>query len=206
MNVTVQRNFSPSVRSAANSVKTTSETPGNPTRSSDGLVEEIVDKTYLSANFAASGLAGAVSGASAWVTSGLPETAKTTGSAISDIWRTEKFGPILRGVAATGALVSGVAAGLLGAPLAIAGGLFYGAGQVDRSVPRQFTVGQAAQHSYKELGEDFEVTGRDVRKTFQHLGDYKLKPGENPLEIPLVRLTKTAAVGTTAAVPEWDWA
>lgn len=201
MNITIQRNFAPVPATATVTPSATerADAASEPSRSSDGLVEDIVDRTYLSANFAASGLAGAVSGAGAWATTGLAETARTTGSAVSDIWRTEKFGPVLRSVAATGAVVSGVAAGLMGAPFAIAAGLFYGARKVDVNEPRQFTVGEAARHSYKEVSDDFNATGREVRKTFQELGDYKLKPGENPLEIPLVRLTKTLAVGTAAA-------
>ncbi len=176
------------------------QTPAKAKSSSDTLVEQIVDKTYLSANYAASGLAGAASGTGAWVSTGIPTTLKTTGSAVANILKTEKFGPVLKGVAATGALVAGVAGGVLAAPVSLFAGIWQGAGEVDNNVPRQFTVSQASKEAYTEVRDGLKDFGKGIQEDMQQLGEYKLKPGERPIEIPLIRAAKTIVMGSIAAV------
>lgn len=191
---------------SANTIRNNSYTfsaeqaPAKAKSSSDTLVEQIVDKTYLSANYAASGLAGAASGTGAWVSTGIPTTLKATGSAVANILKTEKFGPVLKGVAATGALVAGVAGGIIAAPVSLFSGIWQGAGEVDNNVPRQFTVSQASKEAYTEVRDGLKEFGQGIQEDMQRLGDYKLKPGERPIEIPLVRAAKTLVMGSVAAV------
>jgi hypothetical protein len=169
-------------------------------RSSDTIVERIVDKTYLSANYAASGLAGAFSGAGAYVTGGLPETLKTTGSMVKNIVKTEKYGPGLKAVAATAAVAGGVVGGVLAAPVSLVWGAFEGTGPVDSNVPRQFTVGQGAKEAYRDVKGGLNKFGAGIREEMEELGNYKLKPGEKPIEIPLVRAGRTIIMGAVGAV------
>ena len=197
MNISVNNNTN-LIRNSYTS--TPQAAPAEAKSSSDTMVERIVDKTYLSANYAASGLAGAASGTGAWVTTGIPTAIKTTGSAVVNILKTEKYGPVLKGVAATGALVAGVAGGAIAAPVALFSGIWQGAGEVDRSVPRQFTVSQASQEAYSEVRDGLKDFGKGIQEDMQRLGDYKLSPGERPIEIPLIRAAKTLVMGSVAAV------
>jgi hypothetical protein len=168
--------------------------------SSDTLVEKIVDKTYLSANYAGSGLAGAVTGFGAYVTGGAPETFRTTANAVKNIVKTEKYGPVLKAVAATGALAGGAVVGTLAAPVSLIWGAIEGVGPVDNSVPRQFTIGQGASEAYRDVKSGFNRYGAGIREDMEELGNYKLKPGERPIEIPLVRAGRTVIMGAVGAV------
>lgn len=167
---------------------------------SDSLVERIIDKTYLSANYAASGLAGGVSGLGAYAYKGLANGVKTTGSAIANIVKTEKYGPVLKAASASGALVAGVAATAIAAPVSLLWGIYEGTSPVDNSVPRQFTVKEGIEHSYSKVGGAMDRVGRELRQELREFGNYKLKPGEKPIEIPLVRAAKTALMGAVGAV------
>lgn len=168
--------------------------------SSDTIVEQIVDKTYLSANYAASGLAGAVSGGGAYLTGAVPEAFRTTGNAVKNIIKTEKYGPVLKAVAATATLAAGTVAGVLAAPVSLVWGAFEGVGPIDNSVPRQFTVGQGAKEAYRDVKGGFNKFGAGIREDMEELGNYKLKPGERAIEIPLVRAGRTIIMGAVGAV------
>lgn len=184
----------------ANRNYTLSAAPTEKKGSSDTIVERIIDKTYLSANYAGSGLAGAVSGSAAWVTGGVPETFRTTGSAVKNILKTEKYGPVLKGVAATGALLAGAVGGALAAPVAFVWGAFEGTRPVDNAVPRQFTIGQGAKEAYSDVKGGLNKFGAGIREDMEELGNYKLKPGEKRIEIPLVRTLSTVVMGAVGAV------
>lgn len=167
---------------------------------SDSLVEQIVDKTYLSANYAASGLAGAAAGTGAWVRSGVSETLKTTGSMVTNIVKTEKYGPVLKMVAATAALGAGLAGGALAAPVSLLWGAYAGTKPIDHSVPRQFTVDQGISRAYGDVQGGLTRTGAGIREEMEELGNYKLQPGERRIEIPLIRAAKTLVMGSVGAV------
>jgi hypothetical protein len=169
-------------------------------RSSDTIVEQIVDKTYLSANYAASGLAGAFAGTGAYVTGGLPETFKTTASMVKNIVKTEKYGPVLKMVAATASLAAGAIGGAVAAPVSLLWGAFEGTRAVDNNVPRQFTVGPAAKESYSDVKGGLNKFGSGIREEMEELGNYQLKPGEKRIEIPLIRAAKTIVMGAVGAV------
>ena len=179
---------------------TPADAPAEKRPSSDSIVETIVDKTYLSANYAASGLAGAVTGGGAYVTGGLPEAFRTTGNAVKNIIKTEKYGPVLKAVAATGALAAGAVAGVLAAPVSLVWGAIEGVGPIDNNVPRQFTVGQGAKEAYGDVKKGFNKFGAGIREDMEELGNYKLKPGEKRIEIPLVRAGRTIIMGAVGAV------
>lgn len=177
-----------------------SAAPSNDKAKSDTLVDKIVDKTYLSANYAASGLSGAAAGVGAWATEGIPQTLRATGSAVKNILKTEKYGPTLKLAAAAGSVVAGVVGGVLAAPISLVCGIWQGAGEVDSSIPRQFTVSQATQEAFSEVKEGLRDAGSSIVEDMQELGAYKLKPGERPIDVPLIRAAKTVAMGTVAAV------
>lgn len=179
---------------------TLAEAPPERRSSSDSIVEQIVDKTYLSANYAASGLAGVFSGGGAYVTGGLPEAFRTTGNAVKNIVKTEKYGPVLKAVAATAALAGGTIAGVLAAPTSLVWGALEATGPIDNSVPRQFTVGQGAREAYRDVKGGFNKFGASIREDMEELGNYKLKPGERAIEIPLVRAGRTIIMGAVGAV------
>lgn len=165
---------------------------------SEDMVERIVDGTYLSANYAASGLSGGISGTSAWLTTGLKEVGQTTGSALTNIVKTEHYGPVLKTVACTGALVAGVGTGLIGIPCALLAGIYSGARQVDSNEPRQFNIKEATHGAFSGVQDTARDAGKDCRRGLEELGNYQLKPGEKPLEIPLVKLGKTVLMTSAA--------
>ncbi len=189
-NTIAQQNYATSPQSA----------PSKEKAKSDSLVDKIVDKTYLSANYAASGLSGAAAGVGAWATEGVPQAFKATGSAVKNILKTEKFGPTLKLAAAAGSVVAGVVGGVLAAPISLVCGIWQGAGEVNNSIPRQFTVSQATQEAFSEVKEGLRDTGSSIVEDMQELGAYKLKPGERPIDVPLIRAAKTVVMGTLAAV------
>lgn len=168
--------------------------------SSDNLVDRIIDKTYLSANYAASGLAGGAAGLGAYVTEGLSSAAKATGSAVKNIVKTEKYGPVLKTVAATASVVAGAVGTVLALPVSLALGVWEGTKPVDASTPRQFTVKQGIQEAYSDVGKGLDQFGKTIEGSMKELGDYKLKPGEKPIEIPLFRTAKTIALGVVGTV------
>lgn len=169
-------------------------------RKSDTIVETIIDKTYLSANYAGSALAGATTGTGAWVTGGLPEAVKTTGSMVKNIIKTEKYGPVLKTVAATAALAGGIVGGAVSLPVSTIWGAFEGTGPVDNNVPRQFTIGEGAKAAYSDVKSGLNKFGAGIREDMEELGNYKLQPGEKAVEIPLIRAAKTIVMGAVGAV------
>ena len=170
-----------------------------PKSDTEALVDKIVDNTYLSANYAASGLSGTVSGAASWFTKGAPATIKIAGSAVKNVWKAETIGPTIKtlGVVAAAPLV--VAGGIIALPVAAGMGLFQGAGEVDNDVPRQFTVGKATKEAYTEVGNDLAEFGNDVQESLAEFGNEKLEEGEKPFDIPLIKLGKTIIAGAIGA-------
>lgn len=163
------------------------------------LVDRIVDNTYLSANYAASGLSGTVSGAASWVTKGAPETVKIAGSALKNLWKAETIGPTIKtlGMVAAAPLIAAV--GLIALPVAAGMGLFQGVGEVDNKIPRQFTVSQATKEAYTEVGNSLSEFGKETRESLAEFGNEKLEPGEKPFDIPLFKLAKTVVMGAAGA-------
>jgi hypothetical protein len=174
------------------------ETKPEPPKS-DTMVEKIVDNTYLSANYAASGLSGAASGVGAWGTTGVPQTLKSTASIIKNVYKTEKIGPTLKTLALVSAVPVMAVGGAIALPVSLLAGVWQGAGEVDSSVPRQFTVGQAAGEAYKEVKEGLNSVGNGIQEEMKELGEYKLKPGEKVIDIPLIKAGKTLIMGAIGA-------
>ncbi len=189
-----------STNTIARSPYTLSAAPAEKRSSSDTIVEQIVDKTYLSANYAASGLAGAFSGTAGYVTGGLPETFKVTGSMLKNIVKTEKYGPVLKTVAATAGVAASLVGGVIAAPVSLIWGAVEGTGPIDHKVPRQFTVGEGAKEAYSDVKGGLTKFGSGIREELEELGNYKLKEGERPIEIPLIRAAKTIVMGAVGAV------
>lgn len=166
---------------------------------SDTMVEKIVDNTYLSANYAASGLAGAFSGTGAWVTTGVPQTLKSTASIIKNVAKTEKIGPTLKTLALVAAVPVMAVGGAVALPVSLLAGVWQGAGEVDNSIPRQFTVTQASKEAYTEVKNGLNSVGKGIQEEMQELGEYKLKPGEKAIDIPLIKAGKTLIMGAIGA-------
>lgn len=163
------------------------------------MVEKIVDNTYLSANYAASGLAGAFSGTGAWVTTGVPQTLKSTASILTNVAKTEKIGPTLKTLALVAAVPVMAVGGAVALPVSLLAGVWQGAGEVDNSIPRQFTVTQASKEAYTEVKDGLNSVGKGIQEEMKELGDYKLKPGEKPIDIPLIKAGKTLIMGAIGA-------
>lgn len=166
---------------------------------SDGVVEKIVDNTYLSANYAASGLSGAAAGTGAWVTTGVPQAFQSTASIIKNVVKTEKIGPTLKTLALVSAVPVMAAGAAIAAPISLLAGIWHGAGEVDSSTPRQFTVSQATGEAYKEVKDGLNSIGNGIQKEMEELGAYKLKDGEKPIDIPLIKTGKTLIMGAIGA-------
>jgi len=163
------------------------------------MVDTIVDNTYLSANYAASGLSGAASGLGAYVTTGVPQTFKSAGSILANVAKTEKIGPTLKTLALVAAVPVAAVVGAIGAPVSLLAGVWQGAGEVDNSVPRQFTVKQAAGEAYSEVKSGINSFAKGVQEEMKELGDYKLAPGEKAIDIPLIKAGKTLIMGAIGA-------
>lgn len=174
--------------------------PSKEASSSDALVERIIDKTYLSANYAGSSLAGAVVGVGGYLRSGISAGVATTASTVGNVLKTEKFGPVLKLVAATGAVAAGVAGTVIAAPVSLIWGAFSGASSVDSSVARQFTIDKAIDKSFGSVSNGLTKFGEGIREDMKELGDYKLKPGEKRIEIPLIRTLQTVVMAGVGAV------
>lgn len=175
------------------------QTQEPPQSGSDALVDKIIDNTYLSANYAASGLTGAASGSAAYLTTGLPSAVSTTGSILYNVARTEKLGPTLKTLALVSAVPVAAAATVLAAPVSLLAGIWQGAGEVDSSIPRQFTVKEAAKEAYTEVKSGLQNVTNDIQKEMKELGEYKLAPGEKAIEIPLIKAGKTLIMGAIGA-------
>ena len=163
------------------------------------MVDKIIDNTYLSANFAASGLTGAVAGTGAFVTTGLPQAVTTTGSILYNVARTEKIGPTLKTLALVATVPVAAVATAIGAPVSLLAGVWQGTGEVDSSIPRQFTVKQAAGEAYSEVRDGTKSFANGIKEEMKELGDYKLKPGEKAIDIPLIKAGKTLIMGAIGA-------
>ena len=181
-----------------NAAKPAEQTKAEPPKS-DTMVEKIVDNTYLSANYAASGLSGAASGLGAWATTGVPQTFKSTASILTNVAKTEKIGPTLKTLALVSAVPVMTIGGAIAAPISLLAGVWQGAGEVDSSKPRQFTVGQAAGEAYKEVKNGLNSVAKGIQEEMQELGNYKLEPGEKPIDIPLIKAGKTLLMGAIGA-------
>lgn len=170
-----------------------------PKSGSDSMVESIIDNTYLSANFAGSGLAGGVAGGGAFLTNGLTGALSATGSILYNVARTEKIGPTLKTLALVAAVpVAGVATALA-APVSLLAGVWQGAGEVDSSVPRQFTIGEAGKEAYTEVRGGIRSVTNGIKEEMTELGNYKLAPGEKAIDIPLIKAGKTLIMGAIGA-------
>ncbi len=163
------------------------------------LVDKIVDSTYLGANYTASAVSGVLGGAGAYLTSAPGAILKATGSFYKNFWKTEVIGPNLKVIGSVLAAPVVVLTGAIGVPASLVMGLYHGIRQVDSSHPRRFTVGKAFHSGYEKVNRSWKHLARDLENDFDELGDEKLKPGEKPLDIPLLKLGKTILVGALGA-------
>lgn len=170
-----------------------------PPAKSDALVDKIIDNTYLSANYAASGLTGAATGTAAFAVKGLPAAVTTAGSVLYNVAKTEKIGPTLKALSLVATVPLAAAATVLAAPVSLAAGIWYGAGVVDNGVPRQFTVSQAGEKAFSKVGGGLQSITQDIKKDMKELGEYKLAPGEKAIDIPLIKAGKTLIMGAIGA-------
>lgn len=202
MNIALKNNQTPVQHRAKLTPQTAtlSEDGGGDGDDVNGMVDRIIDRTSVSINYAASGLAGAITGAGAWVTNGLPGAVKATGSTLAGLWNTEKYGGVLKTVAMAGTLIGGVAGAVLALPVSIGMGAWQGAGEVKTDPPRQLNVGAAAKEGYKEVGESLTEFTEEIREDMREFGKYKLEPGEKPIEIPLIKTGATILAGVAGAV------
>ncbi len=163
------------------------------------MVERIVDRTILSANYLGSGLSGAAGGLGGFASEAVQATVGTTASAITNLLKTETVGPNLKilGTLAAAPLVAASAA--IALPICAVAGLVHGARTVDRTAPRELTIGQAAVNGFQKTRQSFQETVSGLRDDFRDLGARKLEPGEKPIDIPLIKTAKTLAMGVAAA-------
>lgn len=163
------------------------------------LVDTIIDKTYLTANFTASTLSGGVAGLGAFARSAAPATLKSTASLYKNLWKAETIGPNLKILGSLVAAPLMVAGAVVGLPVSLISGMYQGGDEVDSSQPRQFTIGAATKEGYTKTKEGWEKLSQGAIEAFEEMGTEKLEPGEKPLDIPIIKSVKTLAVGATAA-------
>ena len=173
------------------------ETPPPPPPSTT-MVDRIIDKTYLGANFTASTLSGGIAGVGAYVRSAPGSALSATASFYKNFLKTETIGPNLKIIGSVLALPVAGAATVLGLPVSLCVGMYQGADEVDSSKPRQFTIGQAAGEAYKVTREGWTDMAKSAIESFTEMGEAKLEPGEKPLDIPLIKTAKTLAVGAAS--------
>ncbi len=163
------------------------------------MVERLVDRTILSANYLGSSLSGAVGGLGAFGSEAVQASVGTTASALVNLWKTETIGPNLKilGTLAAAPLVAAGAAVAL--PVCAVAGLVHGARTVDRSAPRELTLGQAAVNGFEKTRQGFQGFSSELRQDLAELGARKLEDGEKPIDIPLIKTAKTLAMGAAAA-------
>lgn len=169
-----------------------------PAEPSKSLVERIVDKTVLSANFLASGLSGGIAGTGAYAQSVVPATVGGIASGFTNLWKAETVGPNLKVIGSALLLPAAALAVAVALPISLGAGIFHGADQVDSSKPREFTVGAAGVQGYKKTRAGWEKATNALREGFQEMGSEKLKEGEKPVDIPIIKSAKTLAMGAAA--------
>lgn len=162
------------------------------------LVDKIIDKTYLSANFTASTLSGGVAGLGAYARAAAPATLKSTASLYKNLWKAETIGPNLKILGSVVAAPLMLAGGVIGLPVSLIAGMYQGGDEVDSSKPRQFTIGAAAREGYTKTKEGWESLSKSAIESFEEMGAEKLAEGEKPIDIPLIKTGKTLAVGAAA--------
>ncbi len=163
------------------------------------MVEKVVDRTILSANYLGSSLSGAAGGLGAFGSEAVQASVGTTASALVNLWKTETIGPnlkILGSLAAAPLVAAGAAVAL---PVCAVTGLFHGAQTVDRSAPRELTLGQAAVNGFEKTRQRFQDHTSEIRQDLAEFGSRKLEDGEKPIDIPLIKTAKTLAMGAAAA-------
>ena len=169
--------------------------PHLPTR----LVDKIIDKTYLTANFTASTLSGGVAGLGAYARSAAPSTLQATGSLYKNLWKAETIGPNLKIIGSVVAAPLMVAGAIIGLPVSLVAGMYQGGDEVDSSKPRQFTIGAATKEGYTKTKGGWESLTKSAVESFTDMGNEKLAEGEKPVDIPIIKSVKALAMGVTAA-------
>lgn len=162
---------------------------------SANMVDKMVDKTYLGANYTASGVAGLGCGVGAFATSAPGAALKVTASLIHNLRKAETLGPNLTflGCLAAAPIVFGATA--IGLPVSMVVGGFKGASQVDSSKPRDFCTSQAGSAAYGKVSEGWKNTAESCVKGLEEFGAEKLQPGQKAFDIPIMATVKTVAMG-----------
>jgi hypothetical protein len=173
--------------------------PPPPPEKPNTLVDQIIDKTYLTANFTASTLSGGVAGLGAFARSAAPATLSSTASLYKNLWKAETIGPNLKILGSLVAAPLMLAGGVLGLPVSLISGMYQGGDEVDSSKPRQFTIAQATKEGYTKTKEGWESLSKRAVEAFEEMGSEKLAEGEKPFDIPIIKSVKTLAIGATAA-------
>ena len=169
------------------------------TPDSKSIVNTIIDKTYLGANYTASALSGGIAGLGAYVTHAGGSMAKSFANVYPNLHKAEIIGPNITGIGYLVAAPTIVAATLLGLPASLFSGLVEGVKVVDSSHPREFTIGEASKAGYQDTSKDWNSYDNSVKEAFESMGNQKLAPGEKPFDIPLTKVGKSVAVGAAAA-------
>jgi hypothetical protein len=162
---------------------------------SANMVDMMVDKTYLGANYTAASVSGAGCGIGAFATSAPGAALKTTVSLIQNLRKAEKLGPNLTflGCLAAAPVVLGATA--IGLPVSMIAGMVKGAGQVDSSKPRDFCISQAGSTAYSKVSEGWKNTAESCIRELNDFGAEKLEPGQKAFDIPIMATVKTVAMG-----------
>lgn len=163
------------------------------------VVDQVVDKTFLSANFTASTLTGGIGGIGGYAREVVPAALKTTASLYSNLWKAETVGPNLKIIGSLVAAPAMAAVAVLGLPVAAITGLYQGAQEVDSSKPRQFTIGPALREGFSEVKGALQEGTQSMQKSLAEFGAEKLEAGEKPIDIPIMKTGKTIAMAAAGA-------
>lgn len=163
------------------------------------MVDRVVDKTFLGANYTASAFSGTVGGLGGYARSVVPSTLKAAAAIVPNLWKAETIGPNLKILGTVAALPAVAAGAVVGLPVSLVAGLYHGASEVDSSKPRQFTIGPALREGYGDVKGGWEKMTEGIQKGMTDFAAEKLGEGEKPLDIPIIKTGKALAMGVAGA-------
>lgn len=185
---------------AANSTPPSNPNPTPPQEPKEpSMIDKIVDRTFIGANYTASAIGGALGGAAGVLRGSWVPAGKLTGSFVKNLIKTETVGPNLKIIGTLAAVPLAGIAFAVGAGVSVLAGVWQGVKQVDTEKPREFSVGAATGAGYNSVKNSWAEIGKEGVESMNEWGNEKLGEGEKPFDIPLIKTGKTLLMGAVGA-------